>query len=84
MGKSTLPQSGVKHPFALRRVHQDGREEPVGDHASFEEGWLAGQAAAHADRDAAFSLYRGGRRVARFCHHRIAVRPRSFDWSVLS
>ena len=84
MGKSTLPQSGVKHPYVLRRVHPDGREEPVGDHASFEDGWAAGQSAVHEHREAAFSLYRGRRRIARFGFNRIAVRAQSFDWSVLS
>ena len=84
MGKSTLPQSGVKHPYVLRRVHPDGREEPVSEHPSFEEGWSAGQVAVHADKEGAYSLYRGGRRIARFCHHRIAVSSKSFDWSVLS
>jgi len=84
VGKSTLPQSGVKHPFALRRVHQDGTEEPVSKHPSFEYGWAAGQEAVHEHREAAYALYRGGRRIARFGFNRIAVRAQSFDWSVLS
>lgn len=68
----------------LRRVFSNGGEEFASGHPTFEEGWAAGQQAVHADREGAYSLYRGGCRVARFCHHRIAVRPRSFDWSVLS
>jgi hypothetical protein len=68
----------------LVRVHADGTEEPVSEHPTFEDGWQAGTSAVHADKGAAFSLYRGSRRVARFCHHRIAVRRQSFDWSVLS
>ncbi len=84
MGKISLPQSGVKHPYVLRRVHQDGSEEFASEYPSFEAGWSAGQEAVHADREGAYSLYRDARRVARFCHHRIAVKPRSFDWSVLS
>ena len=87
--QSGLPDSGDKHgarsaPYELRRVHRDGCEEFASEHQCFEEGWAAGQEAVHADREAAFSLYRNGRRVARFCHHRVAVRSKSFDWSVLS
>ncbi len=76
--------SASLRPYALVRVHPDGTEEPVSKHPSFEDGWAAGQSAVHADKDAAFSLYRGTRRVARFCHHRIAPVAKSFDWSVLS
>jgi len=68
----------------LVRVHADGREEPVSDHPSFEDGWQAGTSAVHADKDAAFALYRGRRRIARFGFNRIAVSSKSFDWSVLS
>jgi uncharacterized protein CbrC (UPF0167 family) len=68
----------------LVRVHADGTEEQVSEHPTFEDGWQAGTHAVHADRDAAFSLYLGRRRIARFCHHRIAVSSKSFDWSVLS
>ena len=70
-------------PYVLFRVDQEGIEEPVGTFRSFEQGWSAGQHAVHTDRDGAYSLYRGSRRVARFCHHRIAVSPKSFEWSVL-
>ena len=76
--------SASLRPYALVRVHPDGREEPVSDHASFEEGWSAGQEAVHEHREAAYALYIGRRRIARFCHHRIAVSSKSFDWSVLS
>ena len=76
--------SAAAHPFTLRRVHQDSTEEQVGTFPSFEQGWSAGQHAVHADRENAYSLYRGGRRVARFGFNRIAISSKSFDWSVLS
>ena len=75
--------SAARAPFTLVRVDQDGTEEQVSQHPSFGEGWAAGQHAVHADRQGAFALYRGGRRVARFGFNRIAVRRQSFDWSVL-
>ncbi len=68
----------------LVRVHANGTEEPVSEHASFEEGWAAGQHAVHADHEGAFALYHRGRRVARFGFNRIAIKHASFDWSVLS
>jgi len=71
-------------PYVLVRVDQEGTEEPVSEHPTFEDGWQAGTSAVHRERQDAYSLYRGGRRVARFCHHRIAVSSKSFDWSVLS
>jgi hypothetical protein len=58
-------------PFALRRVHPDGSEEPAGAFPTFSEGWASGQRAVHADRGAAFALYRGGRRIARFGFNRL-------------
>lgn len=72
------------HPYALFRVHADGTEEPVSSHPAFEQGWSAGQHAVHADRENAYSLYRGGRRVARFNHHKLAPARPSMDWSVLA
>ena len=71
-------------PFVLRRVHADGSEQQVSDHASFEEGWAAGQHAVHDDREGAFALYRGGRRVARFGFNRIAPRASAMAWELLS
>jgi hypothetical protein len=65
-------------PYVLVRVDQGGTEHPT-----FEDGWQAGTHAVHVGRDGAYSLYRGRRRIARFCHHRIAVSPKSFEWSVL-
>ena len=82
MSKSSLAHPARDH--VLVRVHADGREESVSSHPTFAEGWAAGQHAVHADREGAFALYRGGRRVARFGFNRIAVRPQSFDWSLLS
>ncbi len=55
---------------ALYRVHPDATEEPVSEHPDFSEGWSAGTAAVHADRDHAYALYRGRTRVARFAHAR--------------
>jgi hypothetical protein len=56
---------------ALWRVHPDASEEPVSEHPTFTEGWEAGTAAVHADRDHAYALYRGRTRVAKFGHARI-------------
>lgn len=82
MSKSSVARPARDH--VLVRVHADGREEPVSEHPDFGSGWQAGTHAVHTDRENAYSLYRGRRRIARFCHHRIAVSSKSFDWSVLS
>lgn len=58
----------------LWRVHPDGTEEPVSEHPTFEEGWSAGQQAVHAERDHAYALYAGNRRVAKFAHMRLSPR----------
>ena len=81
MSKSSLAHPARDH--VLVRVHADGTEEQVSKHPDFGSGWQAGTHAVHENRQDAYSLYRGGRRVARFCHHRIAVSPKSFEWSVL-
>ena len=60
-------------PYALLRVYADGSEEPVSDHATFGDGWSAGQHAVHEDRDNAYALYRDGRRIARFAFVRLIV-----------
>lgn len=60
-------------PFVLVEVRADGAEVPESEHATFSEGWSAGQAAVHANGGRAFSLYADGRKVAKFCHHRIAI-----------
>ena len=52
--------------YALRRVNPDGTEEPAGPYPGFAAGWAAGQRAVRRDRSAAFALYRGERRGARF------------------
>ena len=71
-------------PYALFRVKHDGREEKVSEHPSFEEGWQAGtHVVTVADKANAYSLYENGRRVARFCHHRLQARRESFDWSAV-
>jgi hypothetical protein len=56
----------VTLPYALHRVHADGGEEPVSAHATFGDGWSAGQRAVHEDRENVYALYRGQRRLARF------------------
>jgi hypothetical protein len=59
-------------PHALHRVHPDGSEEPVGEFASFEEGWQAGtHLVTCEDYYGAYSLYAGGRLVAHFAHARL-------------
>ncbi len=66
--------SGTTLAHALYRVHPDGTTEPVSEHPDFGEGWEAGTAAVHADRDHAYALYRGRTRVARFGHARSTPR----------
>jgi len=58
-------------PYALRRVHADGGEEPVSEHPTFGDGWSAGQSAVHEDHENAYALYRGQRRLARFGYSRL-------------
>ncbi len=65
--------------FVLVRVDADGSEEPVSEHPTFSEGWSAGQEAVHANREGAYSLYWGDRRVARFCPSRIASTKGAMD-----
>ena len=69
---------------ALRRVHPDGSEEPAGAYPDFAAGWAAGQRAAHADRAAAFALYRGERRVARFGFNRLLPRATAGNLDALA
>jgi hypothetical protein len=71
-------------PYALFRVKQDGIEEQVSEHPSFEEEWNAGTHAVSVDGQSAFSLYLNGRRVARFGHSRLQPRRSSFEWLALS
>ena len=62
--------------FTLTRVYSDGTTEIVEtttDHVACIE---AGHKMMHLHPGAAFSLYRGERRVAKFGHHRIALRVR--------
>ena len=58
--------------FTLNRVDESGTEEQVATFASFGEGWAEGQHRTHTEPEAAFSLYRGKRRIARFNHQRLA------------
>jgi hypothetical protein len=53
-------------PFTLYRVEPDESMTLVSKHPAFGDGWSAGTAAVHADRDYAYALYAGNRRVARF------------------
>jgi hypothetical protein len=70
-------------PYALRRVHTDGTGEIVSEHPTLGDGWQAGTHAVHVDREHAYSLNVGDRRVARFCHHRL-MRDRKVDVGVLT
>jgi hypothetical protein len=72
--RRVIPLSGTTLAHALYRVHPDGSTEPVSEHPDFGEGWAAGQSAVHADRDHAYALYTGSRRVARFGHARSTPR----------
>ena len=71
---------------ALMRVYADGTTEPVSEHPDFADGWNAGTAAVHADREHAYALYRGRTRVAKFGHARIMPRlsAASLDALVIS
>ena len=73
----------VPAPYTLKRVLQDGTQEQISEHPDFGEGWSAGQHAVHADREAAFALYRGERRIARFCFHRLTPRPATANLDAL-
>lgn len=70
--------------YALRRVHPDGTEEPAGAYPDFDAGWAAGQRAVHADRGAAFALYRGERRIARFGFNRLMPRAAAGNLDALA
>ena len=73
-------------PYVLRRVHPDGTTEPVSEHADFTNGWEAGTAAVHADRDQAYRLTADGQTVAKFGYARLSPRlsAASLDALVLS
>jgi hypothetical protein len=70
-------------PYALHRVYADGGEEPVSDHPTFGDGWSAGQRAVHEDRENAYALYRGQRRLARFGSGRLMPRAGTDHLSAL-
>jgi hypothetical protein len=55
-------------------VNPDESMELVSEHPDFGDGWSAGQRAVHADRDNAYALYAGSRRVARFGYSRVTSR----------
>jgi hypothetical protein len=61
-------------PFTLYRVEPDESMTLVSKHPAFGDGWSAGTAAVHADRDYAYALYAGNRRVARFGYSRVTPR----------
>jgi hypothetical protein len=62
-------------PYVLHRVHTDGTEEPISEHPTFGAGWSAGtHAVTVEDREHAYALYHGDRRVARFGFRRLMVR----------
>jgi hypothetical protein len=69
-------------PYVLRRARSDGTEEPIDEYPTFEAGWRAGtRAVTVEDREHAYALYHGDRRVARFGFRRLMVR---FDVERLS
>ena len=72
MSKSSLAR--VALPFILVRVNPNGTERQASKHPDFGSGWSAGQRAVHEDREHAYTLYRGGRRVAKFAHARLQPR----------
>jgi hypothetical protein len=65
------------------RVHPDATEEPVSEHPDFSEGWSAGTAAVHADREHAYRLVANGRTVARFQHARSIPRVSVSNYDAL-
>ncbi len=67
-----MSEARIAGRFTLRRVHPDGAEEVVGGHETRLEGVETGVEAMSADREAAFSLYDGGRLVSKFGHSRLA------------
>lgn len=80
-----MEKSSAFAPFTLVRVDQEGTEEPVSTHPTFEGGWQAGTSAVHEDRQGAYSLYApGGRRVAKFGHQRLTPRASAMAWELLS
>ncbi len=70
--------------YALRRVQYDGSGQPAGAYPDFAVGWAAGQRAVHEDRAAAFALYRGERRVARFGFNRLLPRATAGNLDALA
>jgi hypothetical protein len=72
---TTLPRDAARvQTFTLVRVSPDASEEPVSEHPDFSEGWSAGTAAVHADRDHAYRLVANGHTVAKFTHARAVPR----------
>jgi hypothetical protein len=61
-------------PFTLYRVNATETMTPVSTHPDFSYGWNAGTAAVHADRENAYALYAGSRRMARFGYSRLTPR----------
>jgi hypothetical protein len=58
--------------FTLYRVSPDGSTALVSEHPDFGSGWSAGtRVVTVEDRENAYALYRGKRRVARFGHNRL-------------
>ena len=62
--------------FTLTRVHPDGTEEIVETATDHTTAIEAGHRMMHLHPGAAFSLYAGERRVAKFAHHTLALRLR--------
>ena len=62
--------------FTLIRIHADGHEEIVETTTDHVAGIEAGHKMMHLHPGAAFSLYAGEKRVAKFGHHTLALRFR--------
>ena len=70
-------------PFTLYRVNADESMNLVSEHPDFGDGWSAGQRAVHADRENAYALCQGSRRVARFGYARVTLRVSAVNLDAL-
>ena len=70
--------------FTLTRVHPDGREEVVETTTDHVSGIEAGHRAMHLHPGAAFSLYAGTKRIAKFGNYQraLTLRPAAIEMMV--
>ena len=76
-GLETVDTTRVHHEtYTLYRVYRDGTEEPVEGTETDDRitGIESGFRLSRTELDHGFSLYRGERRVHKFCHDRLALR----------